>query len=132
GELGVSGAPAAYDVNPLQWLRGDPVTDLGRKIRAGELVLGFDQNARDVNSDIADANDHCGAQCVRWRQDEVGMHVVPADKLSGSSYSGEIFTGDSKPAIARGSGGEHHSVVHREKFLDRDIAPHLNVAEVFR
>src|SRR5205814_7526055 len=95
-----------------------------------ELVAGLGKDSGTVERDIAGADDGgVGAGEERVEVGEIGMAVVPADKLGRADDAGEILPGDAQLAVVRSPGGEDHRIAELEQLGDRDVAPDGDVAD---
>ncbi len=128
GVGGLGGSAPSHD---------DDLADV-RRAQGGDGVIGHvglrqlvrvgDQCPRDVEGDVAVADDHRAfAGQVEGAVGVVGVPVVPGDELGGGVRAGQVLAGHVQVPVGGGTDGVDHGVVVREQFLVADVGAHLDV-----
>ena len=100
-------------------------------VRVGHLFFGLDQHARGVDRYIAVADDHHRIRVqIGLEVGEVGMAVIPTDKISRSKDADLVLTGNAELAVAWCADGQNDGVVHLLEFLERDIPTDFDIAVI--
>ena len=102
--------------------------DIVRDFGDEELVRRLGQDARDVEGDVAYANDgdRFGGKIPVTL--EVGVAVVEADELAGAVVTLEILARNAQGLIGGGAGGEDDRVIIIMHLVDGEIAADLNIS----
>ena len=121
---------AASEHMDLDGLVGlEALVDVGRDLGGEQFVAGLCQHARDVECDVADADDGDLLLLERPLAREVGVSVVPGDELCRAVAAVEVDAGDVECAVVGGAGREDHGVVVRLELVERDVGAVVDVAE---
>src|SRR5690606_1960323 len=105
----------------------DVVGDLGDE----QLVGGLGQDARDVQPDVADAEDGdlLGVRLEVPLPIDVRVPVVPGDEVRSAEQAVQVDARDVQVAVAAGAGGEDDGVVELAQVLELDVGAEVDVAE---
>ncbi len=129
GELGLRGAAAAEDVDLLDGGARQVLVDVVRDLGDLELVGGLREDARDVEGDVAHADDADLLGREIPVAGEVRVAVVETDELAGTEGPVELGAGDAQVTVAGGAGGEDDRVVVVAHLVDGEVPADLDVAQ---
>ena len=129
GELDVGGAATAEHVHVGDGRCLEPcehvVGDLGRAQVDGVLR----EDARDVERDVAVADDGDLGRVERPLAGHVGVAVEPRHEVGGAVRAGQVDARDVERGVADRAGREDHGVVALLQLVERDVAADLDVAD---
>ena len=129
GELRLRRAAAAEHVDLAGLVGAQGLVHVVRDLGDVQLIAGLRQNARDVQADVAHADDGDGLGRQVPLAGELGVRVVEADELAGAMVALQVRAGDVQVAIAGCAGREHDGVVKPAQFRDGHVAPDVDVAQ---
>ena len=111
GELGLRWAAAAENAHSLSLVLSQGLVDIIGDLGDLELIAGLGQDAGDVQSHIAHANDRhlLGGQIPIALK--VRVAIVEADELAGAMHAVQVRARDIAVAVAHGAGGKDHGIV---------------------
>ncbi len=131
-ELDVGGPAAAEDVHVGDGgcleAREHVVGDLG----GAEVDRVLREHARDVERDVAVADDGDLALVERPLGGHVGVPVEPGHEVGGAVRARQVDARDVERGVADGAGRDDHGVVALLQLVERDVAADLDVADEAR
>ncbi|SII88396.1 Uncharacterised protein [Mycobacteroides abscessus subsp. abscessus] len=93
-------------------------------------VIGLlGKHARDVECDVAVADDRNLLSLKRPVLAHIGVRVVPVDEVRGTVGTGEVDAGDVQRGIDEAAGGEDHGVVAIGELVQGDVDSVVDVGE---
>ena len=123
-------ATTAENNNPLQLGSHQCIKRRTDNITAIKFRPGLGQNPRDIERDIAIADDHGGlAAKIRIEARKLRMAIIPADKGGTAEHIAQAFAGKAGGFIIGRAGGQHHRVIQPLKLGNCNIPANHNIAD---
>ena len=130
GECTLDRPATAKNMDVLDRRCLDGLAGVGREIGDRHLFFGLGEDARDVDGDVAEADDRGGFDVqVGIQVEELRMAVVPADEGVGAEDVLLVLARYAEPVVVGRAVGEDDGVVYRLKLRDARFAPDFDVAE---
>ena len=131
GELRFRRPPAADQMDVGDRRRLYFPGGMGGHVRRRHLGRRLDQHARQVEGDVAVADDgDAGGLQVRLQPAEEGVAVVPADELGGAEDSRLVAARNVERTVERRPGGQDHGIVMAPQLRQGNVAADGDVAVV--
>ncbi len=125
----VRSAPAEND-DPLELGGTERFERMADDVAAFELAIGLGEDPRDVERDVAHADDHRGlAREIGIEIRELRVPVIPADEGRAAENIAQIVARYVEIAVVRGAGGEHDRIVEPGQLGYRHVPPDGDIAD---
>ena len=95
-----------------------------------QLADRFREDAAKIEGDVAVADDDRDlVGKVESAVAKIRMAVVPADEFGRGMTARQVLARNAEPPVRAGTAREHHGMIATSQFVDRHVAPDLDVRD---